>query len=59
MGLRRLELGAVFQHREHYDGELVSRPEELHPRPLAERSVRTLASLRSHQANVPIMPICQ
>ena len=35
---------------------LVSRPAELHHQPLAEPSVRTLASLGSHQANPPVMP---
>ena len=34
----------------------VSRPAGFHHWPLAEPSVRTLASLGSHQANVPIIP---
>ena len=34
----------------------VSRPAEFHRQPLAELSMRTLASLSSHQANVPVIP---
>ena len=65
VGVQRSRLLATFDlavrkpHPPTAALDLVSRPVELHHRPLAEPGREPLGSSGSHQANVPVIPIRQ